>query len=294
MRDKASGSSRQKKPPLNPIASPRTRTPYRIRKRIRDVEEEHIQRAVEYLRTSNSLTPHYTEACRKFGILSKTQVVRARFLGTHASADAAHDHQKYCPAVVEEVILDWMILAAEEGHPWDDNKLLLKVEQLTSKRPSRSWAKLFRQRHADVLKFCGTSGLDPKRAQAFNPTQIGNHFKEYGEVCCAMHTGGINSCLPPTQARARYQYKIWNIYNYDEKGNQLGGGRQHTGKRFFIPRWMRTKYKVRDDNKETVTVIECCSADGTMLQPGFIFRGGKKAEAGGTYEYEWFDEDGIS
>lgn len=94
-----------------------------------------------------------------------------------------------------------------------------------------------------------------------------------------------------TKARERYKYKTKNIYNYDEKGNQIGGGRKRMGKRYYIPRWARAKYKQRDDNLEIVTVIECCSADGVLLKPHFIFHGGKHTEDGAIYEYEWFEED---
>ncbi|KDQ51643.1 hypothetical protein JAAARDRAFT_139901 [Jaapia argillacea MUCL 33604] len=111
------------------------------------------------------------------------------------------------------------------------------------------------RRHREVLKFCGTSGLDPKRAQAFNPNVMADYFKKL------------------KAAMDEHQYELGNIYNFDETGMQIGGGRKRTGKKFFIPRSSRARYRKRDGNLELVTVVECACADGTMLEPGFIFQG---------------------
>lgn len=64
-----------------------------------------------------------------------------------------------------------------------------------------------------------------------------------------------------------------NIYNMDEKGVQRGGGRRMQQIKYFISRRRRPHYKLRSDNLELVTIIECISADGTALSPGFVFEG---------------------
>ncbi|EIN03282.1 DDE-domain-containing protein, partial [Punctularia strigosozonata HHB-11173 SS5] len=198
-------------------------------------------------------------------------VLRYRLSGKHKPASTAHEHQMTCTVAQEEVLLDWMFLHAEEGHPWSGQRILLKVRQMTGEEKGPAWVKKFKDRHSDVLKFCGTSGLDPKRAHAFNPTAIRKHFTEYGD------------------AREKFGYKITNIYNLDEKGNQIGGGRKRTGKKYFVPRSDRAKYKTRDASLALVTVIECCCADGSMLKPGFIFHGGTGKIS--TYERDWFEVD---
>jgi hypothetical protein len=170
----------------------------------------------------------------------------------------------------EEIMMEWMFHHAEEGRPWSNESIRYKVDRMTGKRPSPDWVKAFRKRHKDMLKFCGASGLDPKRAKAFNPQCIAKQFKELGA------------------AFERYNYKIWNIYNFDETGMQTGGGRKRTGKKWFIPRRSRARYKQRDANLELVTVVECTAADGAMLDPGFIFQGKK-------YDIDWFSKHpGIS
>jgi hypothetical protein len=50
---------------------------------------------------------------------------------------------------------------------------------------------------------------------------------------------------------------------------QPGGGRD--GQKYFISREERGCYVLQSADIELVTVIECCSADGTVLMPGFVF-----------------------
>lgn len=67
-----------------------------------------------------------------------------------------------------------------------------------------------------------------------------------------------------------------NIYSTDEKGAQQGGGRKSRGKKYFVPQMQCPCYCARSMNLELVTCINCVSADGTALLPGFIFQGGKQ------------------
>ncbi|PSR74652.1 hypothetical protein PHLCEN_2v9668 [Hermanssonia centrifuga] len=76
-----------------------------------------------------------------------------------------------------------------------------------------------------------------------------------------------------------------NVYNMDEKGLQIGGGRKSTGEKYLFGRLDPSKYKSRDANLELVTIIECVSADGVALVPGFVFQGGS------SLEVEWLEVD---
>ncbi|KZT25914.1 hypothetical protein NEOLEDRAFT_1147649 [Neolentinus lepideus HHB14362 ss-1] len=145
------------------------------------------------------------------------------FLGIRKAHKDAHENQKILTSPQEETLLKWMCHHAKEGHPWGREALQVKVEQLTGHKPSTEWEKAFRGQHREVLKFCGTSGLDPKCAQAFNPVTIADHF------------------LKLKVAMDKHQYKPSNIYNFDKMGMQIGGGR---------------KYRKRNANLELVTVIE--------------------------------------
>ncbi|EGN93341.1 hypothetical protein SERLA73DRAFT_64001, partial [Serpula lacrymans var. lacrymans S7.3] len=64
-----------------------------------------------------------------------------------------------------------------------------------------------------------------------------------------------------------------NVYNMDEKGIQLGGGRKSNGHHFFFSRDGRQNYKIHGGTLELVTVIECISAVSSSIPPKFIFAG---------------------
>ncbi|EIM89007.1 uncharacterized protein STEHIDRAFT_52710, partial [Stereum hirsutum FP-91666 SS1] len=70
----------------------------------------------------------------------------------------------------------------------------------------------------------------------------------------------------------------------DEKGCQRGGGRKLQKTKYFVPRGRRPRYKLRSANLELFTLIECISADGKSIPPGFVF-------AGKEFMPEWFVDD---
>ncbi|KAF5382509.1 hypothetical protein D9615_003065 [Tricholomella constricta] len=205
---------------------------------------------------------NYTATAAKFDI--KCATLRNRYLNLHRPVALYHEQRKLLTSTREEVLLEWMFHHAEEGRPWGREFIKIKVCRLIGKKPSNEWVKGFKKCHHAVLKFCGASGLDPKRAQAFNPHCIADQFQK---LSAGMRT---------------YQYKVHNIYNFDETGMQVGGGRKRTGRKWFMSRRSRAKYKQRDGNLELVTVVECACADGAMLDPGFLFQGSH------TYDIDWF------
>lgn len=131
--------------------------------------------------------------------------------------------------------------------------------------PHRNWVHCFLERHPE-LTVGKPSGLDPKRAQSFNEESVRHHFEELKEKLTML---GI---------------PIENIYNMDEKGCQRGGGRRAHLQKYFMSATRRSQYQVRSDNLELITIIECVCADGSNLQPGFIFPGVNPFR-------EWFHED---
>ena len=70
----------------------------------------------------------------------------------------------------------------------------------------------------------------------------------------------------------------------DEKGCQRGGGRKLSARKYIIPRTRRPHYQHKSENLELVTIIECVSADGSALKPGFVF-------SGKEFSPEWFEVD---
>lgn len=105
-----------------------------------------------------------------------------------------------------------------------------------------------------------------KRAQCFNQTALKKHFEEFQEM--------LEVIGRPV--------KLENLHNMDEKGAQMEGGRKSSGIKYFFSREDRARYRKHNDNLELVTIIECISASGDALTPGFIFNGP-------NFDMSWFD-----
>ena len=73
----------------------------------------------------------------------------------------------------------------------------------------------------------------------------------------------------------------------DEKGIQLGGGRKTDNTWFLYSQEQSVRLKIQGGSLELITVIECVSADGSSLKPGFVLPG--KC----ILRDEYFEEDGI-
>jgi hypothetical protein len=63
-----------------------------------------------------------------------------------------------------------------------------------------------------------------------------------------------------------------NIYNMDEKGFLLG---QALKVKVLCWRGGRNRWYTQDGYREMVTVTECISADGRVIPPMYIYKGGK-------------------
>ncbi|KAI0349191.1 hypothetical protein OH77DRAFT_1415443, partial [Trametes cingulata] len=120
--------------------------------------------------------------------------------------------------------------------------------------PNRKWIYRFLARHPQI-RLARPSGLAPERARAFNRANVNDYFKQLKHLI--------------------EEYKIpWShVYNVDEKGMQRGGKGGIKCIKYFVPRGRRANYKLRSSNLELVTIIECVCADGSSIQPGFIFAG---------------------
>ena len=107
------------------------------------------------------------------------------------------------------------------------------------------------------MSYSRPGGLDPKRAQNFNPSNVAGFY----ELLKAVYDVYPNF-LPQ------------HIWNMDEKGLQLGGGRKRC-KKFFHLRSNRSNfYQIRSDSLELVTIIECISPAGLAIPPAFILAEG--------------------
>ena len=182
------------------------------------------------------------------------QTLDNRIKDKHKSARKSQESRQLLSEVEERVLVDWVQYRSDTARPLSRRALTKKVAQVTGKFVGKRWYLRFVARHPEI-RLGKPSGLDPKRAQCFNRTIINDHFHQLKEVLDTKHI--------PRE----------NIYNMDEKGCQRGGGRRMQAIKYLVPRNRRPQYKLRSANLELVTIIECVSADGESLSPGFIFPG---------------------
>ena len=78
-----------------------------------------------------------------------------------------------------------------------------------------------------------------------------------------------------------------HIWNMDEKGIQLGGGRKNSGKKFLYFRKSKERYQISSDNLELVTVLECISAAGGEIPPSFVLTDGPVPDLGSLDDNSW-------
>lgn len=231
-----------------------------MRLRARD-EEARLQQACTWLRKHHNASR--AEAAKKFEV-SYTKL-RSRYLKLHAPPPEAAQKRQLLTPLLRSVLVSWMRLWSACGNPISREGLRVKVEKLTGKKPSLGWVDGFRRRHPELV-LRRPSALDLKRARCFNRSAVKKFFHELVNM--------MDSHGP---------FKPENIYNVDEKGAQLGGGRKSTGVKYFHCRELREKYRKRSSELELVTIIECVSAAGEALTPGFIF-------SGGFYDMAWFED----
>jgi hypothetical protein len=102
-------------------------------------------------------------------------------------------------------------------------------------------------------------------SSAFNYSTVSKHFKGLMEI--------FGGHIP-----AR------NVYNFDELGIQLGGGRSTGLRKYLFQVKDKANYRIKSDDLELVTILETICADGTAtVMPLFVFSG-KGAQCSEWYE----------
>src|SRR5712675_833887 len=158
----------------------------------------------------------------------------------------------------EEILKAWITQHVSMGTPYERQDLIIDASAICGKVLGRRWYRCFMKRHPD-LQLVKPVRLDPKRTKNFNKAIIDDYFDKLEEFH-AHFEGGI----PPEH--------IWNM---DEKGIQMGGGRKNDGKKYIFLKGQRQKYQLKSDNLELVTVIKCISAAGEVVPPSFCLQNGR-------------------
>ncbi len=209
------------------------------------------------------------EAAKKFGVADWT--LRRRLNGI-LSPTEANAKKRLLTDAQEAVLTAWVADLGRKGRGLTRTGIRVKVQELCGRKPSDRWVDDFQKRSVAAgrgIHYRRPKRLDPTRAKCFNEPTVDKHFRELQEI------------------KDKYNIKVENTYNMDEKGIQLGGGRNGRGnEKTFFSTDDTARYKIRSDDLELVTILECVCADGTSLTPGFVF-------AGATFEQEWFEVPGY-
>ena len=182
--------------------------------------------------------------------------LRDRISNTHKSYKAHVESLQALKRPEEATLLDHIAQAAQSGMPMDHRMVRANASDIAGRYLGKNWSRRFKKRNPQVIT-ARPAKLDPKRAKNFNKTIINDYFDKWEEL--NEQCGGI----PPEH--------IWNM---DEKGIQMGGGRKNGGKGYFYLRDQRNRYRISSDNLELVTVIECVSAAGESAPTAFVLSDG--------------------
>jgi hypothetical protein len=235
--------------------------------------------ACEFLRSDSTLT--IAGVARDFDLDDYT--LRRRHLGLTKAPKDAHEHEAYLSKAQRAGFAAWFRCRATSARPVTQLGFRLQVKALTGFMPSRAWVSNFEATTPGIV-FTAANGLDPRRAACFNSSTISTHFDALKHA--------LDLGITPE-----------NIYNFDEQvtlcyyiftlqicllhiqGVQFGGSRNKLRQKFFFGHSDKARYRLRSDNLELVTILDAVCADGTRLEPGFVFQGGQ------TMEAAWFLAD---
>lgn len=255
------------------MAKPKQRQQPIKKRTLTDEDEEEIEKARQAYESHHYRTIRATANTHDVPYYT----LRRRILGLALPKKDAHINQQLLNKAEQATLIDWIKYLALTGHPLNKRTIRPKVQAILEakgrkvdlKHPSKTWIREFMKRHTPELKMSRGSGLDPKRAKAFNFTTVQGHFKLFKET--------IEKNNIPWR----------NIHNMDEKGVQMGGGRKGTRTKYFFGQDDKMKYKLQSDELQLVTIIDSVCADGTAdIGPGFVFPGSTKHK-------EWFEEPEI-
>lgn len=191
--------------------------------------------------------------------------------GRHASRREASAKRQLLTPGQEQTLVDWIKHQGSMGQPFSKKELEARASKSAGRKVGVSWCKNFMKRHRDEISAAKGAQLDPKRANNFNKTVINDYFDRL-EALHGRFSGGI-----PAE----------HIWNMDEKGIQLGGGRKNMGTKYFYSRSQKQKSRLKSDNLELVTVLKCVSAAGDIVPPSFCLQSGSAPDLRNLRDDQW-------
>lgn len=214
--------------------------------------EDRLQLALEVYKNQQKPVSIRKNA-RMYGVLrtSLQDKIKAR-----RSAKEYHEQYQRLNVLEEKALIDWILRLQAWGWPARVDQVREMARFLLDKKNDKkplgiNWVQKFLDRHPQ-LKTAFIPPLDKERASAQN-RQI---FEEWFALFLSVKT--------------EYSVSESNIWNMDEKGFLQGViGKE----KVVISKYQAKVYMTQPGNRELVSLIECVSMDGKLLQPYIIFKG---------------------
>ena len=178
-----------------------------------------------------------------------TTTLTARYNG-HKTWVESHSHQQKLTPSQELVLKEWVKSLGLQGVLLSPSSVAEYALVIIDGPISKKWVYTIRKWHPDLVAWW-TTGLECCCTQALNKTQVAEFF----EILHNLIT--------------RYKITPNNLYNMDEKGIQLGVGKQTWA---LVNRDQKSVHQLENRDRELVTIIEAVSADGEALPPSVIFK----------------------
>ena len=216
-------------------------------------QEDRLNLAIDVMRESGYNHAGHTllsvrSAAKLYGVPPTT--LSNRFSARTSSCQEAHIHQQALNPAEEDILICFIKESGACGVPCTKQSVYNYASSICNGRYiGQHWVNCFLDCHPD-LKQKVTQPLESCRASALNCHTVADFFAKLIHVI------------------TKYNIPIKNIYNMDEKGVQLGQGRNVLA---IVDRELKMAYQIEQGSREMVTVIECISADGSALNPMVIF-----------------------
>ena len=138
----------------------------------RKICESTIEATCQSLRDGIHLS--YNQAAIAFGISVST--LWHYYLKKLSAPKNAHEREQLLNNTQEKVLAEWIQYLGSTGYAVSKQTIQPKFQALCRTLPSFRWISCFLDRNPELVLGC-PSGLDPKRARAFNPITVEHHFE---------------------------------------------------------------------------------------------------------------------
>ncbi|KAM4061941.1 DDE superfamily endonuclease [Hirsutella rhossiliensis] len=238
---------------------------------------QHLTQAIIELQSQDR--PKYAETARKYNIDKST--LWRRFKGKTASNHDANSYSRQkLTSAQEEILIGHVNKLTNRGIPPTPQMLKNIAEEIAGTKLGVNWVSRFRKRHHDRLSSLYLRTIDHQRKAADNSgisklLQFSKTaFIVISRVYCRQYSV---KCRKLREKIEKYNISPSNVYNFDEKGFQIGLSR--SAKR-VVPREALRRGKLvgasQDGNREFITLIAAICADYSYLPPALIYKGESK------------------